>query len=112
MFTPRAITALEPRVRQIADELLDDLAGRDVVDLVEAYAALLPVTVISEILGVPVAMRERFLAWGNRAASALDIGLGYREYAASEQGIRGSTNGCTGTSTSCGADRAVTCSAS
>jgi len=88
VFTPRAIAALEPRVREIADELLDDLERQDVVDLVETYAALLPVTVISEILGVPVAMRSQFLAWGNQAASSLDIGLGYREYVDSERGIR------------------------
>ncbi len=88
VFTPRAISALEPRVRQIAEELLDDLGNRDVVDLVANYAALLPVTVISEILGVPLAMRTQFLDWGNQAASSLDVGLGYREYAASERGIR------------------------
>jgi cytochrome P450 len=88
VFTPRAIAALEPRVRQIAEELLDDLEHRDVVDLVETYAALLPVTVISEILGVPLAMRTQFLDWGNQAAAALDIGLDYREYVASERGIR------------------------
>jgi cytochrome P450 len=58
------------------------------VDLVEAYAALLPVTVISEILGVPVSMRTQFLDWGNQAAAALDIGLDYREYRDSERGIR------------------------
>jgi len=57
VFTPRAISALEPRVEQIAAGLLDDLADRDVVDLVESYAALLPVTVIAEILGVPVELR-------------------------------------------------------
>jgi cytochrome P450 len=88
VFTPRAIAALEPRVRQIAEELLDDLDQREVVDLVETYAALLPVTVISEILGVPLAMRTQFLDWGNQAAAALDIGLDYREYAASERGIQ------------------------
>lgn len=88
VFTPRAITALEPRVREIAHELLDDLADRDVVDLVEEYAALLPVTVISEILGVPLNMRGKFLAWGNQAAAALDVGLGYGEYVASERGIQ------------------------
>jgi cytochrome P450 len=88
VFTPRAISALEPRVREIADELLDSLAGRDVVDLVGSYAALLPVTVIAEILGVPVEMRDKFLAWGNAAAPSLDVGLGYREYRACEHGIR------------------------
>jgi cytochrome P450 len=88
VFTPRAITALEPRVRKIAEELLDDLDQQDVVDLVDSYAALLPVTVISEILGVPLEMRAQFLKWGNQAASALDVGVGYREYTASERGIR------------------------
>ena len=39
------------------------------------FASLLPVTVISEMLGVPVAMREQFLAWGDRAAPVLDMGL-------------------------------------
>jgi cytochrome P450 len=89
VFTPRAIMALEPRVQQVADELLDDLAGRDVVDLVASYAALLPVTVIAEILGVPVGLRDQFLAWGNAAAPSLDIGLRYRQYRQSESGIRG-----------------------
>jgi len=88
VFTPRAIGALEPRVREIAESLLDDLENQDVVDLVETYAAQLPVTVISEILGVPLAMRRQFLEWGNQAALSLDIGLGYGEYAASERGIR------------------------
>jgi cytochrome P450 len=88
VFTPRAISALEPRVREIAEELLDELDREDVVDLVEQYAALLPVTVISEILGVPVALRKQFLTWGNQAAVGLDVGVGYREYAAGERGIR------------------------
>jgi cytochrome P450 len=45
------------------------------------------VTVISEILGVPLSMRERFLAWGGAAAPSLDIGLTYREYRECEHGI-------------------------
>ena len=88
VFTPRAIAALEPRVAQIAGELLDELAGREVVDLVSTYAAQLPVTVISEILGVPLSMREQFLHWGNGAALSLDPGLDYREYRDCERGIR------------------------
>jgi len=88
VFTPRAIAALEPRVAQIAEGLLDDLEGREVVDLVASYASLLPVTVIAEVLGVPVELREKFLAWGNAAAPSLDIGLGYREFRDCENGIR------------------------
>jgi cytochrome P450 len=87
VFTPRAITALEPRVAQTADELLDELEGRDVVDLVAAYASLLPVTVISQILGVPPGMRDHVLYWGNAAAPSLDVALSWREYRRVENGI-------------------------
>jgi cytochrome P450 len=89
VFTPRAIAALEPRVQQIAEQLLDDLEGQDVVDLVASYASLLPVTVIAEILGVPVEMRDQFLKWGNAAAPSLDVGLTFREYRECERGILG-----------------------
>jgi cytochrome P450 len=79
-FTARAVARLRDRTRQIADELLDDLARQSAaddgpVDLVARYASLLPVTVISEVLGVPVALREQFLEWGDGAAPSLDMGL-------------------------------------
>jgi cytochrome P450 len=78
VFTPRAIAALEPRVQQTADRLLDDLEsrsrdGQDVVDLVAGYASLLPVTVIAEILGVPVEMREQFLRVRHPGDEQLDV---------------------------------------
>jgi cytochrome P450 len=81
-FSARAVAGLRERTHQIADELLDRLereaaAQGGQVDLVARYASLLPVTVISEMLGVPVAMREQFLAWGDRAAPVLDMGLAW-----------------------------------
>jgi len=91
-FTARAVAQLRERTRQIADELLDDLAadgaaddGR--VDLVERYASLLPVTVISEMLGVPVALREQFLAWGDGASPSLDMGLDRQAHASVERSL-------------------------
>jgi cytochrome P450 len=76
-FTARRVAALRGRTEEIAAELLDGFAGTDghPVDLVERYASLLPVTVISEMLGVPTTMREQFLAWGDGAAASLDLGL-------------------------------------
>ena len=79
-FTAKAVARLRERTGAVAADLLDDLdrAGRESggrVDLVAGYASLLPVTVISELLGVPVAMREQFLAWGDGAAASLDLGL-------------------------------------
>ncbi len=80
VFTPRAVDRLRSRTEQVAAELLDGLAGRDQVELVDAYCTLLPVTVIAEILGVPLAERERVLAFGAAAAPSLDFGLPWREF--------------------------------
>ncbi|MCH1865051.1 cytochrome P450 [Nocardioides sp. CFH 31398] len=84
VFSVRAVEALRARTEEIAAQLLDELGShadaRGEVDLVERYCALLPVTVIAEILGVPASERERVLEFGAAAAPSLDIGLGYREF--------------------------------
>jgi cytochrome P450 len=82
VFTMRAVEKLRERTEAIATDLLDALEPRatSTVDLVEAYCALLPVTVIAEILGVPDAERGRVLDFGSAAAPSLDLGLGYRRY--------------------------------
>ena len=76
------MAALRERTATIAEELLDEIAesADDTVDLVERYASLLPVTVISEMLGVPTSMREQFLTWGDGAAASLDMGLSLERY--------------------------------
>ena len=58
-FTPRRIAELEPRIREIARELIDSFEG-DRVDLVGDFAAQLPTIVIAELLGVPTSDREMF----------------------------------------------------
>jgi cytochrome P450 len=88
-FTPRATAAFEPAVRRTADALLDALEQcNGEVDLVETYAAQLPVIVIADLLGVPVERREDFLRWGAAAAATLDPGLPFRRYVASERALR------------------------
>ena len=82
VFTMRAVERLRERTEEIAAGLLDDLEPRagSSLDLVEAYCALLPVTVIAEVLGVPESERARVLDFGSAAAPSLDFGLGYRRY--------------------------------
>ena len=77
VFTVRAVEQLRVRTQEIADELLDGLDPSRPVDLIEAYCGLLPVTVISEILGVPPGERETILAFGRVAAPSLDLGLSW-----------------------------------
>jgi cytochrome P450 len=88
-FTPRATAAYEPAVQRTADALLDalELRGGD-VDLIEAYAAQLPVLVIADLLGVPTERRADFLRWGAAAAATLDPGLPFRRYVAAERALR------------------------
>jgi cytochrome P450 len=64
-FTPRMVEQLRPRIQEIADDLIDAVEARGEMDLVEEYAFPLPITVIAELLGIPVADRDRFRRWSN-----------------------------------------------
>ncbi len=64
-FTPRRIAALEPRVRELAADCVRALRGVPRFDLVQALSVPLPVTVISEMLGVEPARREQFKHWSD-----------------------------------------------
>jgi cytochrome P450 len=63
-FTPRSIANLEPRVRELSRELLDQTIERGEMDLAADYSSLLPAMVIAEMIGIPLADRPRFLRWG------------------------------------------------
>jgi cytochrome P450 len=80
VFTVRAVEQLRVRTEAIAHELLDALAPSAPVDLVSSYCARLPVTVISEILGVPADQRNLVLELGTRATPSLDFGLSFRQF--------------------------------
>ncbi|HYQ68185.1 cytochrome P450 [Actinophytocola sp.] len=60
-FTMRRVEQLRPRVEEITEDLLASLPDR--ADLVEDFAFPLPVTVISELLGIPHADRDDFRGW-------------------------------------------------
>lgn len=62
-FTPRVVADMAPRVRRLADTLLDDLVGRDQVDLVAEYAYPLPALVIGQLLGLPDDLGPQLVAW-------------------------------------------------
>ncbi len=73
-FRRRAIMDMQPRIRAIADDLAADLfaEGRP-ADLVQRYARILPLSVISELLGLPAADRPRFIAWANAMSSLTNV---------------------------------------
>src|SRR5262245_4423244 len=63
VFTPRAISDLEPFVRATAVQLLDELDERGGGDFVQEFSAILPMNVIMELLGVPEADRNQVRHW-------------------------------------------------
>jgi cytochrome P450 len=68
-FTARRIEGLRGRIQEITDALLDQMADGGTVDLLDVFAVPLPITVISELLGVPEADRNSFRIWSNTMMS-------------------------------------------
>lgn len=62
-FTPRVIRNLEERVQEVANRTLDEVAEAGEMDLIEQYAFPIPITLISEMLGIPADDRLRFRGW-------------------------------------------------
>jgi hypothetical protein len=71
-FTARAVEDMRPRIAAIVERMLDAVAADGGADLVEALAFPLPVTVISDMLGVPEEDHEVLRSWTAEAVKALD----------------------------------------
>jgi len=71
-FTPRIVAGMRPRIQAIADELLDRVEGQGKMDLVEAYAFPLHITVIAELLGIPPEDRYKFRKCSDMFVSSAD----------------------------------------
>src|SRR5262249_50825994 len=68
-LTARAVRKLRPRIEEITDDLLDRMAGKEVVELLDDFAFPLPVTVICEMFGVPEQDRADFTTWAKNLVS-------------------------------------------
>lgn len=71
-FTPKAVGAMEPWLRQQAKAIVDRVAARGECEFVEEVAAELPLMAILEVLGVPQQDRKQFFSWTNTMAFADD----------------------------------------
>ena len=63
VFTPRAVTALEPMIRAVITGLLDGLVGRETFDAVADFSGPFPVEIIARMLGVPEGDRQQIRHW-------------------------------------------------
>lgn len=71
-FTPRTIERLEPRVEEIADDLVGRIHDERAVDLFSSVFAPLPIYVIGELLGVRDQDWSRLKAWSDEFAKIID----------------------------------------
>jgi cytochrome P450 len=63
VFTPRAVTALEPMIRDVIGGFLDAVGDADEFDAVADFSAPFPVEIISRMLGVPEGERQQIRHW-------------------------------------------------
>jgi len=65
MFTPRKINALEPKIREFCAQSLDAVAGAERFDIIKDFGAIMPMRVISALLGIPEEDQEKIRDHGN-----------------------------------------------
>src|SRR5581483_10094628 len=64
-FTPRVIESMRPHIQALVDGFFDRVQSNGRMDIIADLAYQLPVTVILELLGVPVADREKLKKWSD-----------------------------------------------
>jgi cytochrome P450 len=67
-FSPPAIEALRPQVENLVDRMLEPLKPGMEIDLLSSFAYPMPVSVISEMMGVPKALHGTFAEWSRAIA--------------------------------------------
>jgi cytochrome P450 len=68
-FTPGLVAQMRDRIQLLADELLTQVVHKGKCDLIREYALPLPMTIITEILGVPTRDRNKFHKWTKAVVS-------------------------------------------
>ncbi len=74
-FTPAMVNSMRDHIQEIADRLIDDVAQKGEMDIVQDFAFPLPVTVIAEMLGVPAEDRNIIKGYSKRLTDGLEPGF-------------------------------------
>lgn len=74
-MNPRALAQMEPGLVTLIDGLLDEMAGKGEVDLIEAFAGAIPISVIGDLLGIPNDRRAPLRDWSLAILGALEPAL-------------------------------------
>ncbi len=74
-FVSRQVEKLAPRIAALAHERIDAIARDGAAELIEAFAAPIPVAVITDLIGVPRAMGPQLLSWSHRMVAMYQFGV-------------------------------------
>ncbi|MCU0869390.1 MAG: cytochrome P450 [Burkholderiales bacterium] len=86
-LTPHRVAAMEPGVVALVDRLLDAMPSDGVADLIDGFAAAIPIEVIGNLLRVPHAERGPLRAWSLAILGALEPVLGADAAAAGHRAV-------------------------
>jgi unspecific monooxygenase len=89
-FVSRQVERLRPRITELATQLADDLQPGD--DLIERFAAPIPVAIIADMLGVPRAMGPQLLDWSHAMVAMYMHGRTKADEVAADQAARDFSN--------------------
>ena len=84
----RAIASMEPALVALVERLLDEAEARGEIDLIEDFAAAIPVEVIGNLLGIPHADREPLRGWSLSILGALEPFVAPSALAETEKAVR------------------------
>src|ERR1700744_1224043 len=87
-LSPRAIAAMEPDLVALVERLLDGLAAKGDVDLIEDYAAAIPIEVIRNLLDVPHDERGPLRDWSLAILGALEPVIGPEAFARGNTAVK------------------------
>ena len=87
-LSPRAIAAMEPDLIALVDRLLDALAASGKVDLIDDFAAAIPIEVIGNLLDVPHEEREPLRDWSLAILGALEPVIGPEAFARGNNAVK------------------------
>jgi cytochrome P450 len=86
-LSPRAIAEMEGDLIALVERLLDGLAAKGAVDLIEDFAAAIPIEVIGNLLGVPRQEREPLRGWSLAILGALEPVIGAEAFARGNKAV-------------------------
>jgi cytochrome P450 len=87
-LSPRAIAEMEPDLIALVDRLLDGLAAKGKVELIEDFASAIPIQVIGNLLDVPMQEREPLRDWSLAILGALEPVIGAEVFARGNKAVK------------------------